>query len=840
MAAPRNRRHIIIPTPAHVESYTSHSQGGSSRNASVPEDRPAHGRSLITAIQHAVQQAHSRRADSSFTVHGAVPGLYLEFEGKPGSSLELASLENIPKGIELVAVTETQQVDSEPQSTQHAAVFVPEQHVNHFIDRFEKYSQPTPKKKGDRRHERMIDPIGEVRLAQLSDLWTDSPDMYPGDREVIWWEVWLRRNDGRELQRFVEYAELAGIQVSERRLEFDDRIIVVAHCSPMKLSSSIDILADIAEVRFAKEAATYFVDVDSEEQALWVHDLLGRITGPNPDSPAICVLDTGISRGHPLLECALSGNDCHAFDARWGSHDHSGHGTEMGGLALYGDIATLLASRFPVALKHRLESVKILPPSDKNSPDLYGAITATATSRVEIENPERPRCFSMAVTSTDDFHRGQPTSWSAAIDALSAGRWFDESQQGLIYISDRSQATRRLFLISAGNVSAPHISHLDRSDTEPVQDPGQAWNALTVGAYTEKAEIAGTLSSGLLPVAAAGELSPWSTTSVTFAESWPIKPDIVLEGGNVAHDGKSIIDTFHPDLCLLSTYYKPSLKSFVLTSATSAATAQAARLAAMVSAKYPSLWPETIRGLLVHSARWTPAMQSHLNGASSKSQRAMLVRRYGMGVPSANRALRSANDSLTMIKEGTIRPFSNGKMREIHFYEIPWPKASLENLGDQIVRLRVTLSYFIEPNPARTGWQSRHRYASHGLRLDLKAPTESADEFRKRLNKKSLGEGERRPASPSDSSKWFLGEKARNKGSLHTDILAETAADMAARGVVGIYPVTGWWKENRKRDRSSDGVRYSLIMSIETEAQDVDIWTPVAVQIGVPIQIEDD
>jgi hypothetical protein len=60
---------------------------------------------------------------------------------------------------------------------------------------------------------------------------------------------------------------------------------------------------------------------------------------------------------------------------------------------------------------------------------------------------------------------------------------------------------------------------------------------------------------------------------------------------------------------------------------------------------------------------------------------------------------------------------------------------------------------------------------------------------------------------------------------------------LAERGVVGIYPVTGWWKEQPKRDRSHDGARYALIVSIETQATDVDIWTPVALQVGIPTEI---
>ncbi len=60
-----------------------------------------------------------------------------------------------------------------------------------------------------------------------------------------------------------------------------------------------------------------------------------------------------------------------------------------------------------------------------------------------------------------------------------------------------------------------------------------------------------------------------------------------------------------------------------------------------------------------------------------------------------------------------------------------------------------------------------------------------------------------------------------------------TAADLAERGVIGIFPVGGWWKEQPKRDRSAEGARYALVVSIETAATDVDLWTPVAVEVGV-------
>jgi hypothetical protein len=121
------------------------------------------------------------------------------------------------------------------------------------------------------------------------------------------------------------------------------------------------------------------------------------------------------------------------------------------------------------------------------------------------------------------------------------------------------------------------------------------------------------------------------------------------------------------------------------------------------------------------------------------------------------------------------------------------------------VRLRVTLSYFIEPNPGRRGWKKRHRYASHGLRFAVKSATESLDEFRKRVNQQALDEDEDRPRAGGDVSDWFLGEQIRNKGSLHSDIWVGSAADLAERGVVGIYPVSGWWKDQPNRSQITSG-----------------------------------
>lgn len=856
MPAKRDRPHIHVPAAAwrSRETYTPHGGGGPTPEPGAPASgRPAHATSLRDAIEAAATSASERRAAVAMDITGAKPGMYLEFESFPGWDLAVQSMENrraqkVERHIELVAVTEQAEGDGEAAlRTQRATVFVPEGEVGHFLKQLEKYADTTPKTSGERRHEKVYDRVASVRLAALRALWTDAAGAWPArDTDAIWWEVWLRRTDGNELERLYEYCGHVNARIAPRRIAFVDRIVTLVYASAKTIAGSLDVMGDIAELQGAKETATFFVEERPADQAAWTKDLAARTTPAGPAAPAVCLLDTGVNAGHPLLNGSLAPEDRHACDPTWGVDDDGGgpdmegHGTAMAGLSLYGDLVDHLAGRTAVTLSHRLESVKILPPTGCNDPELYGAVTAEAVSRPEIQAPARRRVFSMAVTAKDGRDRGQPTSWSAAVDALAAGRSFDANDKGLKYLDAHEDAFRRLFLVSAGNVDGPALErdHISRSDVEPVHDPAQAWNALTIGALTEKVVIKDTTWDGWSPVAQRGDLSPWSTTSVVFQPAWPIKPEVVFEGGNVVHDAADNIDFPCDDLCLLTTHYKPAEKTLVSTWATSAATAQAAGFCAAISAEYPDLWPETIRALVVHSATWTEAMEGHLANPRSKTERAQLLRRYGFGAPNLPRALRSASSAVTLLVEDAIRPFNEGKMREIHVHQLPWPSEALAALGAAMVRVRVTLSYFIEPNPGRRGWQTKHRYQSHGLRFEVKRPTESLDAFRKRLNKSALDEDEGRPSSESSSDNWTFGSRARGRGSIHSDTLTEEAAKIAERGVIAIYPVTGWWKELPKRDRSAYGARYALVVSIETDEVEADIWTPVATQVGVPVAIE--
>jgi hypothetical protein len=285
VAAPRVRKHIVVPSKPTAEAYKPHPRKIDVAKPPAPPSRATHGRALKRALDAAVTEAHQRRADAGIQVHGAVPGLYVQFESQPGVPLKLSTLEDARQGIELVAVNYTRPVASgsapgrpgqkpgsenaAPRLVERATVFVPEGKVKHFVDRFAAYSKTTPKKKRERRHEDMLDPVASLRLATLRALWTDSTEVYPADDETIWWEVWLRRQDGSELGRLMEFAELKRLDVAARRLQFDDRIVTLVRATSEQLSASIDVLNDLAEVRRAKETAMVFVDMSPEEQGEW-------------------------------------------------------------------------------------------------------------------------------------------------------------------------------------------------------------------------------------------------------------------------------------------------------------------------------------------------------------------------------------------------------------------------------------------------------------------------------------------------------------------------------------------------------------------------------------------
>lgn len=820
--------HLLLPRPAESDAFKS--KGGGPKRSIPGRVRDVHGSRLKDQLAQAQIDAIARRqsGEAEANALGIVlsEGLYLEFDIVAGQEQSLKSLESEKqRGIELVAAY---QVTKPPNMTlTRATVYVPRGQLGYFEGKIEKYLSENTKH-GRPKNEALVASIEDIRLATLQSLWTDVAAELPPLAKRLWWEVWLRKGDEETLGRFRRDAEQLKLQVAEESLSFPERRVVLAYGTREQLSRSVELLDCIAELRQAKELASSFATMSPIEQAEWRDDLVRRLQPPPGNAPAVCLLDTGVNCQHPLISPALAEADVQAYDPTWPATDHRGHGTEMAGLALYGDLTEVLASRATVTLSHRLESVKILPPTGKNDPQLYGAITLGAIGKAELVAPNRPRAVCLTVTTTDFRDRGQPSSWSAELDQICSGAQDDQ---------------RRLLIVSAGNTDKEQRANYPGSNqTDGIHDPGQSWNALTVGAYTERVHIDGAGYDGWSPVAAGGELSPSSTTSCIWdRKKWPVKPDIVMEGGNIAKTPDGQAD-YVDSLQLLTTNWELLNKSFVVTGDTSAAAAQAARLAAMIQAQYPHYWPETVRALLVHSADWTAAMEAQCPGRSKQDERGLAWRlsHYGFGVPDSEKALFCAQNLLTLVAQDSLQPFElkddgSYRSKEMNLHQLPWPKAELLALGEAPVQLRATLSYFIEPSPGRRGWNNRHRYASHGLRFGMQNPLERLADFRRRINAAAQAEDGAEESSRGDSIKWLLGPNLRHRGSLHADRWEGTAADLAQCENIAIYPVLGWWRERDHLGRGNRRARYALVISIQSPSATVDIYTPVAQQIQAVI-----
>ena len=228
--------------------------------------------------------------------------------------------------------------------------------------------------------------------------------------------------------------------------------------------------------------------------------------------------------------------------------------------------------------------------------------------------------------------------------------------------------------------------------------------------------------------------------------------------------------------------------------------------------------------------------------AEFPTQRENRLRCYGYGVANLQRALWSVSNVATLIIEETLQPFekdgSTVKTKDMHLHRLPWPTQVLEDLGEVDVRMRVTLSYFIDPSPGRRGWTSKHRYRSHGLRFDVRRPEETDVAFQKRMSKAAREEEEEVPQGEDDRH-WDIGRRLRSKGSIHSDTWSDgTAAQLAKCGVLAVYPVGGWWKERKHLGCWNRQARYALIVTIETDKQDVDLYTRIKTQIELPISTE--
>lgn len=838
---PERKRHILVDGFVTNEDFRSRRIG---RNPVIPpQDRPAHGQYLSSRYADLVGQFETQRAQIENPITEDV-GIYVEVVSAQGCELPLDSLDT-SRDFKLRSCRKE-------DNHEVALIFIPESRRDVFQRKLEQYLDPGKDGKGGPRNHNLVDSIAEIRLADLRSFWTDDPADFPGDpNQAIWWELWLKKRGSGEnpLEIAQQLAERIGGRLGNTSLSFFDSTVVLIRAAVHQLERAPELIASLEELRRAKETPNVLIESSPQEQQQWAEDLLHRIQIDDAASTAVTILDTGVNYRHPLLASVCNAEYAERWDPDWPHFDdfnpanprapYSDHGSRQAGLAAFGDLHAALVSDEPIVMKHRIESGRILPPTGVNDPELYGAITVGTAAKLEVERPEWSRVYSLAVTAAPERMGGQPSSWSAEIDQFAAG------------MEDGKQ---RLFVISAGNNRdlSPQVDHWEQLHLAEIEDPAQSWNALTIGAYTEKTTNDDPTFDGWSPFARAGDVAPASRSSVNWRwrKHAPYKPDLVAEGGNRLLSPDRTEISGEDVVSLLTTSGRTAGQLFEVSADTSAACALVSGHAAVLMSEYPQYWPETVRGLLVHSAEWTELMWQRfgvlLSQHSNKVAKQTMLRSVGYGVPNLERALYSANHALTLIAQDRLQPFAKDaeasestdpKLNEMQLYQLPWPIEALQQLPPETeVKLRVTLSYFIEPNPGRRGYRQRFSYQSHGLRFEVIRPGQSLENFRAFIN--GLADAEDYEGPEGDADGWHLGPQVRTRGSLHADVWTGSAAALADMYTIAVFPVGGWWKYRTAQDRWQNSVRYSLIVSIDVPDETVDIYSVVENLTETQVEVE--
>ena len=622
--------HFRFEGQGHPLAYKSR-RGGGGGERRVRPNPAAHGKRLGEELGDAVGETPSE-AILAIDYYDGTRGRLIAFEldyAYAGADPTIDEFGGGKYGIELV------RVDRLEARRRRVLLYVPFTATTFLIDQLRSFTKSGGAKD---KHWASVESIERVAAKSL---YHDDPDYYPADEStVLWFELWIVRERANQLESL---CARYGFDLQPKALLFHNRRVVLVRLSPKQLVEShlINLVADIAKPVLS---VTQLHGMPGAAQSRLLGTVRQRLLRPNRRVRA-ALLDTGVTTGHLLLNGVVAHEDIYDLHGGPGADD-AGHGTGIASLVLYGgDLEHQIGSEEPTEPVAQLESVKVmsqLAERETALPVLLGERTARACYLLPAIGTEDPRVFVSTISDVRKSTSGAPDSYSAALDLLAFG---DSPIPEAIDLHGP-----KLVLQSAGNseVGKPH-THLE--------SPAQAWNAVTVGAFTERLKV---LRQSANYVAKQGDRSPSSSHGLGYDAKRSLKPNILMEGGNAERTALGDIEQ-QPDCMLLAASNAFPKQHFALFNGTSAAAALAGHLVAKIWAKYPSLTPQSVRALLINSAMWTDAMLASLNEGMGVPAHTRLVQRYGMGVPRPQLALDSEQNFVTLIYEEALQPFVPGK-----------------------------------------------------------------------------------------------------------------------------------------------------------------------------------
>ena len=572
------------------------------------------------------------------------------------------------------------------------------------------------------------------------------------------------------------------------------------------------------------------------------------------NAPRVVIIDSGIAANHPLFTDAqghtIIGRQRNFLPesiepaSQTDDDIDRGHGTAIASVVAYGSLAEVIRNPDSAALPaFWLENAKISLPAAWLNPD-------TSSDAPQFHPVQFPKALMREVVAA--FHHPLPQqckifniSINGALHPLqSISNWAEE-------IDNLSAQNDVLFVLCGGSVSPDEIAGALKSGEEypayllnelsRLRNPGQAYNALTVGAITDTApNPPWQRDRGLAPPQYP---APFSRSGLL--QYGPLKPDVVETGGNLIRSGSELTATPEAAVMVANRNFVTGQEEQPLGFHIGAglAAAKVTHLAGRIQAQYPQAGANLIRALIANSADWPQAFaQSFVNNPDDplpKEAREMLLRLCGYGVPQPDKALSSNEHCMVFVTEDEFswtkddRNSSGRYPAKVSFFSIKFEPDDLYRLPPATrVRVSVTLAY----NPPVRKTQ-RRRYQAVDMRWDLMRREEESEDFYAKWMREVEGSDEEtepeeevvtRPLQPWP---WELkpalnpGSKVR-RGSLIRDWFDAYAHELPDTLELVVLAMVAPWR----RPPEPLTQRFALVVSVEALDHQLPIYDAVRVQ----------
>ena len=511
----------------------------------------------------------------------------------------------------------------------------------------------------------VIDGIDEIPSEEkIGELLKEKP-LKKSDVEYLDVEIW--RMDDSSLNKFI-----MGLTklIEENHGEISDRLVTDNFCvirvkTDQPLFHKIINMREIAHIdRPPRISIESQITADIENM---------EVKGPpSPDKPGILIIDSGI-RNHPLLQDAIG--DRIALPTTDGKIredvdiDDVGHGTQVAGIALYGDLDQCIkSSTFDPQLW--LYSAKVM---FRNSDGI-----AVFDEKELLEHQLKD-----AVEKTITKHRNCKVI-NISLGNSAKKMYEGERQFRLASLIDELsfKHSNILFTIAAGN----NIEDVDDRESYPnylmenslrvkIIDPATSVHALTTGSIFSFNSKNSTSFN-----------FPSPFTRVGPGLNGMIKPELVEYGGG-----------YSSDLITINPRWVSEGRLFTLDKGTSFSSPKIAHYLAKLMDILPSVSRNLIKALILSSAsipeeRPEPLNKIKLCGKNKDVQKILDI--YGYGKPILDNALYSQSNRVLLTHDGKI------KINKVQFFPINLPDEFLKEKGKKSIEITLAFDPPVNSNRA--------------------------------------------------------------------------------------------------------------------------------------------